>query len=102
MVPSHSHVSPSRVPSPIPPKRTVRPRAASKAIACPERPLGEAAGVSRVQTNPSHSQVSLDIEVLFVPPKRTIEPRLVSVLVRVVKLENGPKRGVEIVRARPA
>src|SRR5208337_3164831 len=77
-VPSHSHVSPSK-PKALP-KRTVRPRIASNAMARPSRSPGGEVGVFDriVQFVPSHSQVSANGVPPLEPPYRTVFPRMAS------------------------
>src|ERR1700716_4151949 len=86
MIPSHSQVSPPPI---VPPKRTVTPRSASYAFACPA--LGDGPLTIRwVQAVPSHSQVSPLRPAEVEPPKRTVTPRAVSQAIAWMYRGEGP------------
>src|SRR6185503_11541498 len=69
--PFHNHVSAWGPEEELPPKRTMRPRAESKAWPVPKRGVGPGAE-RRDHAEPFHSQVSLRLVfVAFKPPKTT-------------------------------
>src|SRR5262249_31401813 len=63
----------------LPPKRTVRPRAASNPSTCPLRASGLDADTRWVQSVPSHSHVSWFVPFgRPIPPNSTVRPRAES------------------------
>ena len=86
-LPSHSHVLFSRVVE-APPKRTIRWRSLSKAMACLERPAGPEPATC-VQFLPSHSHVSPSGPATTVPPNRTARRRTRVVRHRMKRARGG-------------